>query len=441
MNIKLENTDNLNAVITIDINKEDYQPKVDKVLKDYRKSANIPGFRKGHVPIGLIKKQFGKSVMVDEVNKLLSESLNNYIVEEKLDILGQPLPKQRDEFDWNSEDYKFEFELGLTPSFEIDLSPKKAITHYKIEADDEFLDEQINTVRKQFGKMATQNEVKEGYRVVGTFENEAEEINNEAIITTGDLKRKKDVKLLTGSKVNDSIEFNTKSLFKDKEALAKFLGISEEKAEKLNIDVNFTISEINEEIPADLNEELFQKVFPNDEVKTEEELRAKYKEEAEKHFETQSDQQLLNDVSEYLIENIKFDLPGEFLQKWLQFSGENELSEEEAKEQFEKSEKGFRFQLIEQKIVSENNLEVTFEEIKEEIANRIKQQMAQFGGGFEMTDEQLENIVENMLQKEDEVKKVSEQVMSKKIIEFYKENVKLKVKSLNYKKFIDEVYK
>ena len=237
------------------------------------------------------------------------------------------------------------------------------------------------------------------------------------------------------------IVFKTKSLFKDKESLVKFLGISTEKAEKLDIEVSFTISEINEEVPAEINEDLFKKVYPNDEIKSEEELRTKFKEEAEKHFESQSDQQMLNDVSEYLIENLKFDLPGEFLQKWLQVSGENELSEDEAKEQFEKSEKGFRFQLIEQKIVSDNNLQVTFEEIKEEVQQRVKQQMSQFGGGFEMTDEQLDNIVQNMLQKEEEVRKVSDQVMSKKIIEFYKQNVKLKVKKVNYKKFIDEVYK
>ena len=225
------------------------------------------------------------------------------------------------------------------------------------------------------------------------------------------------------------------------DGISKFLGVPSEKAENLEVEVNFTITEINEQVPAELNEELFKKVYPTEEIKTEEELRAKFKEEAEKHFESQSDQQMLNDVSEYLIENVEFDLPGDFLQKWLQVSGEKELSEDEAKEQFEKSEKGFRFQLIEQKIISENKLQVKFEEVKEELTNRIKQQMAQFGGGFEMTDEQLENIIQGMLQKEDEVRKVSDQVMSKKIIEFYKENVKLKVKKVNYKKFIDEVYK
>jgi trigger factor len=437
MDIKLHNTDDLNAVITIDIKKDDYQPKVDKILKDYRKTANIPGFRKGHVPLGLIKRQFGKSVMVDEVNKLLQESLNNYIVEEKLDILGQPLPKTKDEFDWDSEDYQFEFELGLTPNFDINLKPEKPVVHYKIEADTAFLDDQVKTVQKQFGKLVSQSEVKEGYKVVGKFENEAEEIDNEATITLKDLE---DEKLLLGAKVGDAVVFKTASLFKEKADLAKHLGINAEKAEDLDVDVTFTISEINEEVPAELNEELFKKVYPNEEISTEEELRNKFKEEAEKHFESQSDQQLLNDVSEFLIESADFDLPSEFLQKWLRVSGEKELTEEEAQEQFEKSEKGFKFQLIEQKIVSENNIKVEFEEIKEEIRGRIEMQMSQFGG-YDITDDMLDGIVQNMLKNQEETKKVSDQVLSKKLIEFYKNNVNLEVKKVNYKQFIDEVYK
>jgi trigger factor len=437
MDIKLHNTDDLNAVITIDIKKDDYQPKVDKILKDYRKTANIPGFRKGHVPLGLIKRQFGKSVMVDEVNKLLQESLNNYIVEEKLDILGQPLPKTKDEFDWDSEDYQFEFELGLTPNFDINLKPEKPVVHYKIEADTAFLDDQVKTVQKQFGKLVSQSEVKEGYKVVGKFENEAEEIDNEATITIKDLE---DEKLLLGAKVGDAVVFKTASLFKEKADLAKHLGINAEKAEDLDVDVTFTISEINEEVPAELNEELFKKVYPNEEISTEEELRNKFKEEAEKHFESQSDQQLLNDVSEFLIESADFELPSEFLQKWLRVSGEKELTEEEAQEQFEKSEKGFKFQLIEQKIVSENNIKVEFEEIKEEIRGRIEMQMSQFGG-YDITDDMLDGIVQNMLKNQEETKKVSDQVLSKKLIEFYKNNVNLEVKKVNYKQFIDEVYK
>lgn len=440
MDIKHENTDTLNAVVKVDINKDDYQPKVDKILKDYRKSANIPGFRKGHVPIGLIKKQYGKAVLVDEVNKLLQDALNKYITEEKLDILGNPLPKQQDDFDWNNEDYQFEFELGLAPEFDVDLNPKKGIKHYNIEADKDMIDNQIKSIRKQYGKLVSQDEVKAGFLVQGKFVNEEEEIDNETTLKPEDLKSKKDQKLLIGAKVNDSVTFKTKGLFKETSDLAKHLGVDEEKAKDFKTEVNFEISEINEEILAELNEELFGKIYPNAEIKTEKDLREKIKEDAETQLEQQSDQQLLNDVSEYLIENVQFDLPSEFLQKWLRVSGEEELTEEQAKEEFEKSEKGLRFQLIEGKIIKDNNLQVTIDEIKDTTKERIKMQMAQFGQ-MDMSDEQLESITQNILQKEDEAKKISDQVMNKKLLDFYKNNVNLKVKKVNYEKFIDEVYK
>jgi len=440
MDIKHENTDTLNAVVKVDINKEDYQPKVDKILKDYKKSANIPGFRKGHVPIGLIKKQYGKAVLVDEVNKLLQDALNKYITEEKLDILGNPLPKQQDDFDWNNENYQFEFELGLAPRFDVDLNPKKGIKHYKIEADKDMIDNQMKSIRKQYGKLASQNEVKAGFLVQGKFVNEDEDINHEATIKPEDLKSKKDQKLLIGAKVNDSVTLNTKNLFKEAADLAKNLGVEEDKAKDLKIDVNFEISEVNQEILAELNEELYAKLYPNAEIKTEKDLRDKIKEDAESQLEQQSDQQLLNQVSEYLIESVKFELPTQFLQKWLRVSGEEELSEEQAKEEFEKSEKGLRFQLIEGKIIKDNNLQVTIDEIKDTTKERIKMQMAQFGQ-MDMPEEQLDSFTQNILQKEEEVKKISDQVMNKKLLDFYKNNVNLKVKKVNYEKFIDEVYK
>ncbi len=440
MNIKHENTDTLNAVVKVDINKDDYQPKVDKILKDYRKSANIPGFRKGHVPLGLIKRQYGKAVLVDEVNKLLQDALNKYITEEKLDILGNPLPKAQDDFDWDKEDYQFEFELGLAPDFEIDLKPKKGIRHYKIEADKEMLDNQVKSIRKQYGKLVSQTEVKEGYTIHGKFVNEENNIDHETSFKVEDFKNKKDQKLILGAKVNDSITFNTKGLFKEDEDLAKHLGKTKEDVKDLDIDVNFNISEINEEVLAELNEEFFEKIYPNADVKTEDDLRKKIKEDAEQQLEQQSDQQLLNDVSEYLIDNVKFDLPSDFLQKWIRVSGEEELTEEQAKEEFEKSEKGLRFQLIEGKIIKDNNLQVTLDEVKNTTKDRIRMQMAQFGQ-MDMPEEQLENIAQNILQKQDEVKKISDQVMNNKLLEFYKENVNLKVKKVTYEKFIDEVYK
>src|SRR5699024_548229 len=153
MNISRENIDKLNAIVKVDIEKDDYEPKVKKILKDYRKTANIPGFRKGHVPMGLIKKQYGKAVLVDEVNKLLQENLNKYLTEEKLDVLGNPLPKDQNDFSWDEDNYSFEFELGLAPEFEVNLNTEKPITHYNIIADDKTIDHQIEHIRQQYGKM------------------------------------------------------------------------------------------------------------------------------------------------------------------------------------------------------------------------------------------------------------------------------------------------
>ena len=172
MQITKEQIDDLNAVVTVAISKADYNDKVEQILKNYRKQANIPGFRKGQVPMGLIKKQYGKAVLVDEVNKLLQDNLNKYLTEEKLDVLGNPLPKQQDNFDWDSEDFAFEIELGLAPEFEVPLKTKKAITHYKIVADKKMISEQVDNMRKQFGKIVSQEEVAAGHEVNGTFTNE-----------------------------------------------------------------------------------------------------------------------------------------------------------------------------------------------------------------------------------------------------------------------------
>ena len=174
MNITKEQIDELNAVVKVAISKEDYQDKVDKILKDYRKQANIPGFRKGQVPMGLIKKQYGKAVLVDEVNKLIQDNLNNYLTEEKLDVLGNPLPRQQDNFNWDEEEFSFEFELGLAPEFEVNLKTKKSIPHYKIVADKKMVSEQVDRIKRQYGKLVSKSEIKKGYEVTGTFVNEEE---------------------------------------------------------------------------------------------------------------------------------------------------------------------------------------------------------------------------------------------------------------------------
>lgn len=439
MNITKEQIDELNAVVKVAITKDDYQEKVDSILKDYKKQANIPGFRKGHVPMGLIKKQYGKAVLVDEVNKLIQDNLNTYLTEEKLDVLGNPLPKQQDGFDWDAEDFDFEFELGLAPSFEVPLKTKKAITHYKIVADKKMVDEQVERIQKQYGKLISKSEIGKKDEISGTFVNEEEEIEHKTTLELDVLKSKKAVDALLGKKVGDSIVLNTKGLFKEDTLLASSLGISTEKSENLKIDVSFTISEINEREPAKLEQELFDKLFGKDEVTSAKQLKERIKEDSEKQFEQQSDQKLLNDVTEYFIENTKFDLPTGFLTKWIQMTGENPLTEEQASEEYEKSEKGLRYQLIEGKIIKDNDLQVQFDELKEFAKGFIKSQMAQYGQ-LNPQEEELDNIAARVLGNQDEVKRLSEQLMSQKLMNLYKEKVNLKEKEVTYENFIKEVY-
>ncbi len=439
MNITRENKDALNAVVKIDIEKTDYADKVEKILTDYKKSANIPGFRKGQVPMGLIKKQYGKAVLVDEVNKLLQESLGKYLNDEKLDVLGNPLPKAQDNIDWDADAFSFEFEIGLSPEFDIKLNGRKAITQYTIVADNKMVDDQIKNIQKQYGQLISKAEVSEGDEVTGVFFNDEAGIESTTTITLDKLKGKANLKKFVGAKVGDIITLKTKGLFKDSHDLMTYLKVDHDTAHDLNVQVTFTINEINERGLADLDQELFDKLFGKDVVKTVTELKEKIKADAEKQFVQQSDQKLLNDVTEYLVENTKFDLPSEFLQKWLQTVGEEPMDEAQAKKEYEKSEKSMRYQLIESKLIVDNNLQVNFEELKAYAGEMIKGQMAQFGQ-LNPSDKEVEDIVARVLSNQDEVKRMSEQLTSQKLLSFYKENAKLKAKELNYDAFVKEVY-
>ncbi len=439
MNITRENKDALNAVVKIDIEKNDYSEKVEKILTDYRKSANIPGFRKGQVPMGLVKKQYGKAVLVDEVNKLLQESLGKYLNDEKLDVLGNPLPKQQDDIDWDADAFSFEFEIGLSPEFDIKLNGRKSIKHYTIVADDKMIDDQIKNIQKQYGQLISKSEVSEGDEVTGVFFNDEAGIESTTTITLDKLKGKANLKKFIGAKVGDIITIKTKGLFNDTHDLMTYLKVDHDTAHDLNVQVTFSINEINERGLADLDQELFDKLFGKDVVKSVTELKAKIKEDAEKQFVQQSDQKLLNDVTEYLVENTKFDLPSEFLQKWLQTVGEEPMTEAQAKEEYEKSEKSMRYQLIESKLIVDHNLQVNFEELKAYAGDMIKGQMAQFGQ-LNPSDKEVEDIVARVLSNQDEVKRMSEQLTSQKLLNHYKENANLKVKKLAYDAFVKEVY-
>ena len=439
MNITKEQIDELNAVVKVAITKDDYQDKVNKILNDYRKQANIPGFRKGQVPIGLIKKQYGKAVLVDEVNKLLQDNLGKYLTEEKLDVLGNPLPKAKEDLDWDSENFDFEFELGLAPDFEVKLKTKKAVTHYKIVADKKMIDDQVERIQKQYGKLVSQPETTKISEVTGTFTNEAHEIEHKSTIELANIKSKKALDALVGKKPGESVTLKSKGLFKETYMLSAALGLATDKAEELNDELAFTLEEINERKLAELDQELFNKIFGDDVVKSTDEMKAKIKEDSEKQFEQQADQKLLNDMTEKLIEDTKFELPAEFLKKWIQMSGEKPLTEQEASDEYMRSEKGLRYQLIEGKIIKEHDLKVEFDELKEFAKGFMKSQMAQYGH-MNPSEEELENIAMRVMGNQDEVKRLSDQLMSQKLLTLFKEQGNLKTKEVSYENFVKEAY-
>ncbi|MGS4346567.1 trigger factor [Myroides odoratus] len=439
MNITRNNVDALNAIVTIELAKEDYQGNVDTVLSNYKKNANVPGFRKGAVPMSLIQKQYGKSVLFEEVNKMLQEKLNNYLVEEKLDILGNPLPVMSEDFDWDADVLKFDFELGLAPEFTVDLEGKTNVTKFTIVADEAMLDEQVEYIQKQYGKLVSKEAVEETSELVATVTNEEEGINKEVTIAVADFRTKTNQKKFLNKKVGDQVTVNTKGLFEDDHKLMDVLGIDHDKVHGLEVDVVFTINEINESEKAELNQELFDKLFGAGVVTSVEQLKEKIKEDAEKQFASQADQKYLNDVFESLLETTSFDLPAAFLKKWLMTAGETVMTAEEAAAEYEKSEKGLRYQLIEGKVMTQYELQLTFEDIKAYTTKLIREQLAQFGQ-TDADDKTVEDIVARVMSNQDEVRRISEQAMNEKMLALFTDKVKAEVKEVSYKDFVKEMY-
>ena len=439
MKITRNNVDALNAVLTLHVDKADYAPKVEQVLNKYLKTATVPGFRKGAVPMSLIRKQYGKTVLLEEVNKVIQESLNRYMQQEKIDILGNPLPFVKDEFNWDAEEFSFDFELGLTPEFLVKLDVVKNLTQYTIVADDKMVEEQVVRIRKQYGKMISKDTIAEGDDISGTFTHDEKGIDSPAKLTLDILKDKKAAAQFIGKKVGDVVTVNTKGLFADDHQLMDYLKVSHDEVHGLAIDVNFTIEEVTTSELAELTQDFFDKLFGAGAVSSIAEVKAKIKEDAEKQFATQADQKFLNDVTSSLIENTKFELPATFLKKWIQTMGDSPLSFEQAEAEYARSENGLRYQLIEGKIMADHKLQITFEDLKSYTAELIKKQMVQFGQ-LNPADSEVEGIVARVLSNQEEVKRLSDQVMSEKMLNLFKAEIKAKTKEVNYDDFIKASY-
>ena len=440
MNISRTDLDALNATININLKRSDFQEKVTEVLTSYRKTANIPGFRKGHVPMGMIKKQYEQAVTADEVNKILREQLDTFIKEEKLNLLGNPLPKSPEqELDWSADSIDFEFELGLAPKFDVKLDILKKVIRYEIEPDAKMLTEQLDYVRKQYGKLVSQKNPAKGFEITAQFRNEALELEKMGTFTLEDIKAKKAVSTLKEAASGDIVTLLGKGLFSDEAKAKQLLAVDDDQLKAIStVELTVEIKEINERIPAELNQELFDKLYAPGTVTSEADLKDKIKEGLQKQFEPQADQKLLNDITEYLVEKTRFDLPSDFLKRWMQTAGKEPMTPEAAVEEFDKSEKGIRYQLIEGKLIEKHKLDMTFDELKEFTTSLVQNQMMQYGQQADPT--QIEGIVSNVLSNQEEAKRISEQLMSNKMLTFFKENAPLKIKKVGFDAFIKEAY-
>lgn len=439
MDIKRVAIDAVNEVIVLTVPHMDYKGQVTKRINEKMPLATVKGFRKGAVPRAIVERHYGDAIKIEEVNKVVTLALERFLQSEKINLLGSPLPKVNENFNWKDEDLTFEYEIGIAPDFEINLDAKNNIIKYEIVADDAMLDAQVARIQKQYGKIISQTVVAKGNDVSGVFENEAEGINNRTTIDLEELADAKLAKSFIGKKVGDVITMKTNGLFHDAHKLMDYLNVSHDVVHDLDIEVTFTIDEVVAHEPAELNQELFDKLFGTGVVSSVEEVKAKIKEDAEKHFAVQSEQKLMADVQDFLIENTKFDLPKEFLVRWLQTVGEKKLSAEEAEIEYNRSEKGLRFQLIEGKALAQSDIQITFEDLKSFTANAIRQQMAQYGQ-MNPTDEEVEGIVARVLSNQEEVKKLSEQVVAEKMLQLFKEKANPKTKKVTYEQFVAAMY-
>lgn len=443
MNISKENIDSLNAVVKIELTAADYQTQVNAKLANYRKTTDMPGFRKGKVPMGVINKRYAIPVKVEEINKMLSDSLTKYIIKEKLDILGNPLPKDGFHINWEKqEDFTFEYEVGLAPVFEVKLSKKNMLDYFVIKADEAMIDKYAVDIAKRYGKMSSPEKVEEKDLVYGTFlelDEEGKEIetglSNQASISLETLKTKKLQAEFIGSSKGKIITIDpNKSFVKDTD-VASLLGVEKEAFEAISSKFSFTIDNISRMAPAELNVALFDKMYGEGTIKTEKEFRAKIANEAEAMFVAESDRKFQNDSVEYLLEKTVFELPEEFLKKWMQTVSETPITLSEVEDQFVGYKTSLKWQIIENRIAKENKLGVTREEAIAETKKLIGAQMAQYGQALP-EEEMLEQYANQILANKEEEKKIYDRAFASKMTAFFKESFNMNEKEISYKEFM-----
>ena len=441
MNITKQDIDALNAEITISMTPADYEAKVNEGLKKVQRQANMPGFRPGKVPAGLIKKQYGTQIMVDEINKLLNDSIYKYIEENKIDILGNPLPKDQTSVDFTKQaDFEFVYQIGLSPDFKINLDSSNVFNHKTVKVDDELIEKYLKDIRRNYGKPASP-EVSTEKDVVFVDINELDEtgaikaggIFKSTSLSYERIKSEKAKAQLLGLKRDDKVVININDLYETAVDKSVSLGIEKDLAETSNCDLQLTVKNISRMEEAELNQELFDKIYGAGLIEGEEAFRAKIREELSLMFSADSDRFLRTEVENKLVEKLNLQLPDNFLKRWLAYANEKPATPEEIESDYPNYAKAMQWRLIENKIIKDNSLQVNAEEAQEEAKTFVRSEYGRYGQT--PTEEDLVKISKDILAREKDAQKIFENLYSKKVLALIREKCTLQTTEVSYDDF------
>jgi len=444
MNITRENIDDLNAVLKVKIDKADYEEKVETVLKDYRKKATVKGFRPGMVPMGLIKKMYGRAVQIDEINKVVTDNIQKYITDEKLEILGDPLPKvdEQEMIDFDTqEDFTFSFELGLSPEVDLKLSKKNKVNQYEITIDEKMRNDYLENYTRRYGELKKAEATEEKDVIKGKIEAIDSEGNiipegpvvEEASLGIDIIKDKKIKKDFIGKNTGDIIDFNIKKAYPNDTEIAGILRIKKEEVEKAGENYRFTINDISRFYPAVPGQELYDRIYGEGVVTTEEEFMKKIDEEIAGNLRRESEYKLGIDIKALAMEKTDIQLPEDFLKKWLLRVNEK-TNEEQIEKEFDSFRKDLKWQLIRNKVARDNEVKISEEELLKEAENITRYQFQQYGL-FYATDEQISFYAKETLKKEEDAKRIADRILEEKVIILMKDMVKLENKDITVEDF------